>query len=715
MIELGRRKMLNMFKGMDLRIFILSVWMLFLELFLIRWVSTEIRIFAYVNNLVLLACFIGIGLGCYFSNRKTNPLFVIVFLSILIVAVKSRIFTNITDLFSGFSDSDIWYYVAQPDNLVPALKGIVLTVFMFSLIAGVFFPLGQLLGAMFNNHQRTIVAYSINIFGSIIGIWLFSLLSFIYTTPLTWFIVSTLLGLIFLQKKVLNILFFIMFFLISSFLMFIPSEKDHFAIWSPYQKLTVYQHSFQGISNGYAVQVNNVGYMSLFNISEEFIYKNFHKMPVLQAQRRFNQYELPYILKENANAVLIVGAGGGNDVAGALRQRIKEIDAVEIDPAIYEIGLLLHPERPYNNKRTHVYIDDARSFLKKINKQYDVVSFGLLDAHTTSSNYNNVRLDHYVYTLESFKEAKNLLKTDGILTIVFNPAREWIVPRIYNLLKEAFGNEPLAFRVNSEHSLFGGGGIMYVVNADPEALSDAINRNQELKRFIEENKIYFKPEANRVKITTDDWPYLYLEGPAIPKMYLCVMASLIILFFAGARGLFVKITNINMHFLFLGAAFLLLEFQNISKSSLLFGSTWIVNAYMITAILLLILLANILVYYCQVKNIKLFYCLLWISVLAIYFIPLGSLNISNYYLKATLIAIFLNVPIFFAGVIFINSFSNYPQKDIALGSNLLGACLGGLLESLSFVVGIKALLILVFFIYLLSYLFGRRVIFVKST
>src|SRR5215813_3381738 len=46
------------------RLMLLSALILFVEMLLIRWVGTEIRIFAYVQNAILIACFLGLGLGC---------------------------------------------------------------------------------------------------------------------------------------------------------------------------------------------------------------------------------------------------------------------------------------------------------------------------------------------------------------------------------------------------------------------------------------------------------------------------------------------------------------------------------------------------------------------------------------------------------------------------------------------------------------------------
>src|ERR1035437_9654433 len=57
----------------DAKIFILGVLILYLELTLIRWIGTEIRVFAYLGNLVLVVCFLGVGLGCYLSDRPAAP------------------------------------------------------------------------------------------------------------------------------------------------------------------------------------------------------------------------------------------------------------------------------------------------------------------------------------------------------------------------------------------------------------------------------------------------------------------------------------------------------------------------------------------------------------------------------------------------------------------------------------------------------------------
>jgi hypothetical protein len=261
--------------------------------------------------------------------------------------------------------------------------------------------------------------------------------------------------------------------------------------------------------------------------------------------------------------------------------------------------------------------------------------------------------------------------------------------------------------------LFGLGGIMYIVGNDQFDLGAAMRRDPALATLLNAQRVdvaaMAATDAPNVELTTDDWPYLYVKQRGIPRMYLLIIVPLLLLLAVSLAGILriKKREDVNLHFLFLGAAFMLLEFQNISKASLIFGSTWLVNSYMISAILLLILLANWVMKLGFVRNIKWVYYLLGIYLLVLYLVPLSAFNSFEYLTKSMLVSVFMNVPIFFAGLVFIHSFRECKDRKMAYASNLLGAALGGLLESCSFVTGIKALLLSVLLLYILSY-FTRR-------
>src|SRR5215813_7552579 len=96
------------------RLFLASVVGLFLEMLLIRWVSSEIRVFAYFKNFVLIACFLGFGLGCYLYRRRINLLPMLLPLAILVLTIQlpweslRDLITDLPTFVGATSDVHVW-------------------------------------------------------------------------------------------------------------------------------------------------------------------------------------------------------------------------------------------------------------------------------------------------------------------------------------------------------------------------------------------------------------------------------------------------------------------------------------------------------------------------------------------------------------------------------------------------------------------------------
>jgi hypothetical protein len=161
---------------------------------------------------------------------------------------------------------------------------------------------------------------------------------------------------------------------------------------------------------------------------------------------------------------------------------------------------------------------------------------------------------------------------------------------------------------------------------------------------------------------------------------------------------------LQWHFFFLGAAFMLLETSIVSRMALLFGTTWMVNSIVISGLMVLIVAANLVVHWRPRIAVTFAYVGIFASILAAYIIPPEAFFLGSFWAKVFASTAILCLPVFFAGIVFIVSFAREGFRSEALGSNLLGALLGGMLESISMWTGMKSILVLVALFYALSWI-----------
>ncbi|MGC1648073.1 MAG: hypothetical protein WA741_19800, partial [Candidatus Sulfotelmatobacter sp.] len=166
---------------------------LFVEMLMIRWVSSEVRVFAYFKNFVLVACFLGFGLGCYLCRRRVQLSAIIAPLLLLTVLLKSpisplrRTMSALPQLLGGGVEVHVWGVPAAPTSWGGMLLAMAVVVPLFAVIATTFIPFGQLVGWYLENASNGVGAYSLNVLASLAGIAGFTLLCFLYQPPWVWF------------------------------------------------------------------------------------------------------------------------------------------------------------------------------------------------------------------------------------------------------------------------------------------------------------------------------------------------------------------------------------------------------------------------------------------------------------------------------------------------------------------------------------------------
>jgi spermidine synthase len=677
------------------RLLLASFLVLFAELAFIRWIAVEVRIFAYFKSLALLLCFLGFGLGCALVRKtnRWNTAFTALFGLLLVVRMPwyaGRVMENLSQNLGAGADMSIWD-TGPAGNVLGFVAAAALSAVLFLLVVWVFVPLGQEVGSQMNLSPKPLTAYSLNLAAGLAGILAFLGASRLMLPPWIWMGI-VLLGFAALQRNMERRILLTCLLIPLVLLLHDPSDRDHYSVWTPYQQINFTRiYASNGEMAGGLVRVNHIGYQFIVNLASDFLAR--HPKALTESLDE-NPYNVPFRFAKSKPMVMVVGSGTGNDVAAALRNGSSGVDAVEIDPFILEIGRKEHPEHPYDSPRVSVHLTDARAFLKRSRRQYDLILFGLLDSHTELSDYANMRIDNFVYTEESFREAKAHLKPDGIVFVKFEVRRPWMARRLKEMLAATFGKEPVVFNAESSYTARA---HCFVISSS-NRMEETLKGDRRLADFVARNPV--DSGGGDVPVTTDDWPYLYQRDKTIPRPYWSISAIIVLL----ALGLYWRISGKaprrpQLFFFCMGAGFLLLETQVISRLALFFGTTWQVNGVVISAMLCALLLANVIVERSCKPPSPAWNLLALLGGLALAFwFPFERMGGSPAVVGMVAVAVFSS-PVVFAGIMFASQFRTVESQSAALGANLLGAVAGGLMENLSLVFGMRALLLVAMVVY----------------
>ncbi len=648
------------------RVFLSSFLVLFLEVALIRWLPAQIRLLAYFSNFILLAAFLGIGVGALLGRMRRSLFAWYPLLQLAVVVVVS-----VFRLEVGIHAPGSIYFSSGTSDPVTAVETTLLLPVLFSGVALLFAALAQRM-AQEMTALPPLRAYTINVAGSLAGVVVFGLVSWLEAAPSTWFVVSLAAALPLLRNRRWSTarLAAVLCLVVA---VAAVADMERGTIWSPYYKITVKTQGREAV-----VEVNGIWHQSMAPVGTKEYF-----------------YQWPYmVFGDTFKDVLILGAGSGTDVAAALRHNVRSVDAVEIDPAILRLGARGHPDRPYADPRVRQIADDARHFLRTTDRKYDLVVYALIDSLTLQSAFSGVRLESYLFTEESFRAVRDVLQPDGVL-VVYNYFREaWLVDRLANTAAAAFGEEPVVHVHPAKDQL----GVMVVgprlrgLASYPEPPSEvsAFNQGAPLAPAVRHAR------DRAIVPATDNWPFLYLREPHLPSHYLSALSIILLVsaiaVFGVVRG---AVRKWSWEFFFLGAGFMLLETKSITQFALLWGSTWVVASLTIASVLVMALVANWTVARVEIRRPRLVGAVL-LGLLAVnYVVPVGTIAIASRLVESVVYSLLVFSPIFCAGLLFGSSIKRSPDVTIDYGANLLGAMVGGVAEYLSLLMGFQFLLILV--------------------
>jgi SAM-dependent methyltransferase len=656
------------------RTFLASFLVLFLEVALIRWMPAYVRLLAYFSNFILLASFLGIGIGCLLAPVRRG---LFKWFPLVLTAVIAAVYFVRLEI--AVPESGSIYFTSGSAAPKVTVESTMLLPIVFVIVAALFAALAQRM-AREMAALPPLRAYTINLAGSLAGVAAFALMSWMEWPPVVWFGVAAAaaLPLHVITAWAPNPRLVVVNVLLLFVSLGLVQVMARGTLWSPYYRIDVRQEG-----NDTVVDVNNIFHQSMAPLSHKEYF-----------------YEWPYsTFGDSFHDVLILGAGSGTDVAAALAHGVRHVDAVEIDPAIQRLGRQLHPDKPYSDPRVTMINDDARHYLRTTEKTYDLVVFALIDSLTMQSSFSGVRLESYMFTEESFRAVRDRLKPDGLL-VVYNYFREqWLVDRLANTAAVAFGQEPRV-HVHEARAFLGvlmAGPRLAQLKGDP-VVPDRVTA---FGQSHEPSPARWHKRDPSIEPATDDWPFLYLRDRHIPNHYLAALA-LILALSVSSVALVLTIpsvssgaTHFSWQFFLLGAGFMLLETRSITQFALLWGSTWVVASLAIASVVTMALAANYVVSRVEVTKPWLVGGALVALLVVNYLIPVGRIAFDSRTAESLFYAVLMFSPILCAGLLFGSAIKRSTSVARDYGTNLLGAMVGGVGEYLSLVTGFRALLILI--------------------
>jgi hypothetical protein len=638
-----------------------SFLMLFVELALIRWVTANNVYVTKATNFVLLASFLGIGIG-FLNARSRRDYLRWTPVALLLLVSFVLAFPVILQTLSG-------PHPFQGLKGSPALPQPVSLGVVFLLVAAVMAGLGQGTARLFVGF-RPLRAYRLDILGSLAGIAAFTGLSFLDQPPGTWGVIACA-GLVILLAPRVRWWQFIAVGGVATLLLlesFTPAQE-----WSPYNKITYHQKG--GATPALYVSANNIPYQAARSLA------------VMHKQKAFYFYPYRHVTRASLHNVLIIGSGTGNDAAVALSEGAQHVDAVEIDPLLVRLGNM-HPNHPYSSRRLTAHIDDGRAFLQDTSQHYNLILFALPDSLTALAGQSGIRLESYLLTVQALEAVRSHLAPGGTFAM-YNYYAPFLENRYASTILDAFHRTPCA-----EVGPPLGGRRLTVLTVHPAGP-------------VPHCTSFW--HGTRIAPATDDHPFPYLPSNTIPQQYLWMLAAI----FAGSLllvrvggGAFSKMRS-YVDLAFMGAAFLLLETKNIVQFALLFGTTWLVNSLVFAGVLIAVYLAVETASRIRLPHPALLYAALIAALALAWAVPqesLVGLPIVARFAAGSALAF---APVFLANLIFAQRFADVATTGEAFAANLLGAMVGGALEYVALITGYRFLLIVIGVLYGLAFVTSR--------
>ncbi len=237
-------------------------------------------------------------------------------------------------------------------------------------------------------------------------------------------------------------------------------ENEIFVKWNSFSRIAVAPEKGSGIP------------MIFIDADASTGIANFDFEHLSERDRRDLLYQgpgLPYVVRPAAKT-LIIGPGGGWDVARALASGSRDVTGVEINPIIANTVMRDRfaslSRNIYTRPEVRIFVEDGRSFVRRSHEKYQVLQATLVDTWASTAAGAFALSENNLYTTDALYDYLSHLRDDGFVAFTrwgFEPPRESLrlislaIPALERLGEREPSKHVIVVREGSREELAGWG------------------------------------------------------------------------------------------------------------------------------------------------------------------------------------------------------------------------------------------------------------------
>ncbi|MFH1052544.1 MAG: hypothetical protein V1779_16620 [bacterium] len=406
-------------------IFLISLTILSLELIWTRIFSAEFYYtFAF---LVLSLAIAGLGIGALISRLSVK----VSNMNLSTVLLLSALSCLLSPPLVFIIDLDFTSIFSNPGEILKIILSIIIlaSTFLFSGIA---------MAKIFRTYKEVLPKlYMSDLFGAGIGCCFALILMNLFGTPVAAAISGIPIAVAVLitgnnKYKIFSgllITAMIVFSFFSQDILVKPTEEKAPVIyehWDSMAKIKIFEYNqfYRGLQTDNTSGSTVIGFDGNFNRPDSMKYDY--------------GINISYLLEKTSPCVFLsIGAGAGMDVLQALFGNASEVHAVEVNPHINylmtEGELASFTGNIYNNPKVHVVTEDARSYIRKFDRKFDIIFARNANSYAALASGAFALAENYLFTTEAFIDYWNALSAKGYIIM----DHQSYVPRIISSVIDA--------------------------------------------------------------------------------------------------------------------------------------------------------------------------------------------------------------------------------------------------------------------------------------